>query len=141
MKIITTGAGNTIKIFSSAKEMPIDRYSEYLKYAVIKSGIGSNEGDIDARYAKVAAFITEDKKADALKELENARFALLSIRDGVNYDAYCFSCFIHSIDNVIYDDLTDEGFDVVIKKLGEIKVTQEEIESAVDDVKKKSVTK
>lgn len=117
--------------------MPIKRYNEYQKHAIVKSGIGSTPDDIDARYAKVAAFINEDKKQDALKEIENTRFALLSAINNVNYDSYCFACFVHSIDGVLYDDLSDDGLDFLLTKLAEAEITQLDIETAIEEVKKK----
>lgn len=137
MRLITTEAGARITIYSEAKEMPIARYSELQKHSIISSGIGSSAEEVDARYAKTAAFITEDKKVEALKELENARFAILSTLQGVNYATYCFACFVKTINDKYYNDLSEDGLDLVLTALKATGITQQEVEDAVEEVKKK----
>ena len=141
MKIITTATGAKITIYGEAKEMPIARFNDLQKYSVIQSGIGHTMQDIDARYAKVAAFIAEGKTAEAIKELENSRFAILSTMQGVNYATHCFATFIKSIDGVEYNDLSDEGLDATLAAIIATDITQYDVEIAVEEVKKKSIAK
>ena len=137
MRIITTATGAEIFIYADAKEMPISRYNELQKHSIISSGIGSSAEEIDARYSKVAAFIIEDRKQEALKEIENTRFALLSALHNVNYPSACFACFVKSIDGVEYNDLSEDGLEIVMQALRETEITQFDVECAVDEVKKK----
>lgn len=141
MRIITTLIGSKICIYSEGKEMPIARFNELQKYSVIQSGIGHTMQDIDARYAKTAAFIAEGKLPEAIKELENSRFAILSTVERINYTSHCFACFVKSINDIEYNDLSEEGLDATLAVLLSTEITQGDIETAVEEVKKKSITK
>jgi len=79
MKTLETPLGNTITIYSSAKELPISRYNELQKQLLLISGIGASVEDANARYVKILSYLAENKIDDVKQELINSRATFLSI--------------------------------------------------------------
>ena len=137
MKALTTPNGNTVLVYSTAKEMPIARYNEFQKYLLIESGIGASMEAVDTHYAKQVAYIASDKKDDAIKEAENTRHCIASILGGINYTSMAFAAMVSSIDGIPYDDISEEGIEKTVAILGTTGISQGEIEEAAEALKKK----
>ena len=139
MRTLKTLNGNTVQVYSTAKEMPIVRYNEFQKYLLIDSGIGADVETIDGHYAKQIAYIASDKKDDAIKEAENTRHALASVLSGINYGSMAFAVMVTHIDGVPYDDISEEGIERTVKVLEATGISQGEVEEATEVLKKKIV--
>lgn len=137
MKIITTSKGENIEFYSSASELPIDRYTAFQKYLVLESGIGSTPQAIANRYLKIKALIEEGKYKDALIENENAYKAVISATEGVQYGSMAFACLVARIGSYCADDLTEDGLLRVTELLEKSGVLQSEISNSVEESKKK----
>ena len=137
MRTLKTLNGNTVQVYSTAKEMPIVRYNEFQKYLLIDSGIGADVETIDGHYAKQIAYIASDKKDDAIKEAENTRHALASVLSGINYGSMAFAVMVTHIDGVPYDDISEEGIERTVKVLEATGISQGEVEEATEVLKKK----
>lgn len=138
MKTIKTSTGVEIKIYSTGKELEISRYTEFQKYIALESGLGSDLDSLKSRFQRIEAFIQEDKKQDALTEVKNA---LRTCSNAINYVSYyqlAFACLVAEIGGQPQTDCTESGLKTVLEKLGATGLTEQDLEDAVDDVKKKS---
>ena len=137
MKIIKTQSGVEVKIFSSAKDMPIGRYSIFQSYLVKNIGVESFLAFLNR--AKV--FLQEGDFENAEVEINNSITGVLSLNNGIGLHTHCFAILVAEIDGKQARDTTDEGLGVVIEQLKALNITQAEIEDSVEEVKKKSITK
>ncbi len=137
MTQIETENKTVIKYYSSAKECPMDRYTELQKWLVIESGIGSNIESINARYLRLRAFIEEGRYADALIENENAFKATISALEGVSYISMAFACLVAAVGGETCDDITESGLQTTVQKIIKSGITYQELSDVVDEVKKK----
>lgn len=130
MKILTTSNGTEIKLYSSPKEMPIGRYSDFQKYL-------ASEINIDSSLARAKAFAEEGKADDCITEIDNAIFSLNEQKNSVGILTYCFAVFVAEIGGKVANDTTIEGLNTTIGALQSLNITQYEIESCVEELKKK----
>lgn len=138
MKIVTTEGGAEIKLYSSAKEMPISRYIEFQKQVTIESGVGASIEAINSRFSRIKAFLEEGQIDNAMLENENALQACFSALSGVSYYTLAFACLVAEIGGELRDDTTQAGLEATVAKLRATDVKQQEIEDAVEEIKKKS---
>lgn len=139
MKTVTTENNNTIKYWTDSKEMPIGRYAKLQKFLLVKTGIGDTIDDVSAHYTKLFSYLAHEKNAEARTEAENLFYNHYAILNNEDFIAYAFAAHVHSIDGVQYDDISDDGLQVVIEKLKETGISYGEVESIVMDTKKKIV--
>ena len=133
MKLLRNGE---IKIYSSAKEMPIGRYSDFQKYLIQDIGI---EG-LFSILNRAKSFSQEGMNKECEIEIDNANKAILSLKDGLPITSYCFAVLVAEIglkQPLICNDTTIEGLNHTISLLEKLNITQKEIEDAIEEVKKK----
>jgi hypothetical protein len=138
MRSVTTDKGVEIKFYSSAKECSIDRYTEFQKYLLIESGIGSTCEDISRRFQNIDLLITSEKYSEAKTENENAFYALNSVLNGISYTSVAFACLVACIGQEMATDLSEDGLFATAEKIKQSGLTQQDLEDYIDDVKKKS---
>jgi hypothetical protein len=133
MKLIR---GGEVKIYSSAKEMPIGRYADFQKYLVQNIDVR----DLTSILSKATAFSQEGMNKECEIEIENANKAILSLQTGIPITSYCFAVLVAEIglkQPLICNDTTIDGLNQTISELNKLGITQQEIEDAIEDVKKK----
>lgn len=138
MRTITTDTGTAIQIYSSAKEMPIHRYTAFQKYLLMESGIGASMESIGTHFSKLHSFIVNAMHEEAKKEAENLHFSFFSILNEINYQSLAFACMVYSIGDTPITDISDENLPLIVKQLGQAGVTLSETEELSDEIKKKS---
>lgn len=138
MHTIQTKEGHTITLYNNVKQLPVNRYNEVQKYLLMDSGVGSDMEAIQSRYARLYAFLAEKKIEEAQKEAENMYYTHYSILEAINYKSYAFCCLISEINGEAISDYSEDGIRAILKKLEGIDLSQYDIESSIDIVKKKS---
>ena len=133
MRILKTDSGHEIAVYSSAKEMPIGRYSDFQKYLISDIGVEQLNGFLE----RAKAYTEEAKQEDAIVEINNALQAITSLKSGVSILTYAFAVLVAQIDGNGVIDTTFEGLTRIIETLRSFDITQAEIEDAILDVKKK----
>ena len=129
MKIITTKSGVEIKIFSSAKEMSIGRYSDFQKYLTTP--------DLQTSLLRIKAFNQEGKAEDIDIEVNNAIEALLNLQSGIGVYTLPFACIVAEISGKVANDTTIDGLNTIVEQLKALDITQYDIEMSVEELKKK----
>ena len=135
--MLTTKINNKkIVLYSSIKELPIDRYKGFQNYILQDSGIGNDMSSIDKRLQNAIVFLSNNHTDDAKEELTNLRYSFFSMINGIDYKSKSFACIIKEIDGIALNDISPEGLDNVLLLLQEIGTTNEQIENLWNDVKK-----
>ena len=137
MRLITAQDGTSVKIFSSAKELTIERYTELQKQLVMQAYTGSDTQSIASSIEKLSALIADDKKDEATIQCDNLKKALNAAMFSTSYYTTAFAVLVAEIGKETYSDMTNEGLQTVVDRLKEIGVTYGQIESSVEEVKKK----
>ena len=133
MRTINFDGGRQIKLYSSAKEMPIGRYSDFQKYLISDTSFDF----LVSSLKKSKAFLEESKFEDCSIEINNSLLAVLSLRGGVGTLSYAFAVMVAEIDYKTANDTTIDGLNAVIEQLKTMQITQQDIEDSVEDLKKK----
>jgi hypothetical protein len=128
-----------ISIFAAAEEMPIGRYTKFQKYLLMGSGVGSDMPSINNHFAKLFEYLTHKMNDQALQETKNLYFNMYLIFEEINVDSLAFACMVHSIDGKEINDLSEDGLKAVSELLNEIGISQSDITTHNEDVKKKSL--
>ena len=136
MKEIKLGFRNKIKLYDSCKEMPITRYHELQKLAMIDMGIGSTVEDFNGHFSKLHAYIANDKKEDSINEMKNVFKNFYLMIDRVGVWSYSMLCFIHSINNKEYE-LSEDRYKEDILLLSKKGLTVKHCEDQINELKKK----
>jgi hypothetical protein len=128
MKSIITSRGTEIKIFSSPKELPIGRYSDFQKYL-------ANSFNIVGTLNRAKAFSQESQFENCEIEIDNAIYQIEELSKGISTTGLAFAVMIYSINGIVRDDTSEDGLKETLSLIGDI--SQYEIEIAIEDVKKK----
>jgi hypothetical protein len=126
-----------LKLYKSAEELPVLRYSRFQKYQIIESGIGSNIEAVSNHFAKVFEFFAHSMHEEAFNETKNMFYNFNNLLEGNNIQSMSFACLVHSIDGVPFTDVTESGLEELLVKLDTIGVSQEYCTGYVEEVKKK----
>lgn len=126
-----------IVIYASIETLPIKRYQKFNKFLMIDNEVGSCFEDYDVRTSKAVEFLRKDLKEEAIQELENRRQAVFNSFEEYSPKNNAFAILVHSIDDKIYSNYSDEGIKEVIDKLDEIGYNRKELDKEVSEVKKK----
>jgi len=98
-----------IVIYSSIETLPIKRYQKFNKFLMIDNEVGSCFEDYDTRTLKTLEFLRKDLKEEAIQELENRRQAVYNSFEEYSPKNNAFAILVHSIDDKIYSNYSDEG--------------------------------
>ena len=130
--------GHKVEIYSSIEELPIIRFHKYNKCLLVDAGIGSDLTAFDGHIERVVRYIRADKREDAAKELDNLRQNIYIIIQGMSPQHLAFACLVARIDGQPVTDLSDEGLQRVLEKLGgtpmkDITAQSEAVKKKIDD--------
>lgn len=128
---------HVLKIYDSVDSLPIDRFFKFNLNLLIDSGIGGDLESIDSHLSVLAKFISEGEKEKAGVKLENLRTAFSFVLQNINPKSRAFICLIKEIDGEPFNDLTDQGIEKMILRLGKAGATKGFIYSLVEALKKK----
>lgn len=137
MRLITTQNGTKIKIFSSAKELTIDRYTELQKQIIISATIGDDAQSAISSVEKLKDFIEDGKYEDSVIQCKNLLQSLKFATYRQSCTSAAFAVLVAEIDGVAATDITTDGLLFTIEKLKESGITQGELEESVEELKKK----
>lgn len=125
--------GQKILLYSSIKEMPIRLHNLTQRYLLQDMGLGSDIQSIDEHFHMIDTYLKAGKVSEAMQERENQRFAFYSMIQGINYKAMAFASHIHSINDEVVTDRSDEGSRKLVESL---EFTMDDVEETLSEVKK-----
>lgn len=152
MKKLTTKSGSEIKLYSSAKELSIARYSEFQKYLAIDAGGVSG---LSLSSQRIKAFIEEQQYEDAINESNNLNLRINDVLNGISYVCTAFAILVAEIGlkvpllpflgrfspcrikKIVCEDISEDGLLQLIKILKSLDFTYSFVEEEVDILKKK----
>lgn len=133
--------GLWLEMYDSIDELPIHRFMAHNKYVLIDSGVG---GDIEALTKHLDLIrrynANEDKESvdkQALNAIQNIYFIFQNISPKMN----AFVVLLKSINGKAVNDLTQEGINRVIKRLGCAGLTWGKMNQILDEIKKNWIRK
>ena len=121
--------------YNSIEELPMARFHKYNKMLLVDAGLGSDLTAIDAHIERVAAFIRNDKREDAVAEMENIRQAIYIIMQGLSPRHLAFAALVKEVDGKACEDISDEGLQRVVEMLGDAEL--KDMTAEMEAVKKK----
>jgi hypothetical protein len=130
--------GHELKMYNSAEELPIKRYSKFQRYNILESGVGSDIESIGSHFGKMFEFLNYKMNEEALQEAKNLYYNFFLILQEVNLPGLAFCCLLHSIDGEPLYDLSEDNLKAVCDRLDKIGITQASIVTHSSEVKKKS---
>lgn len=134
MKKVKLG-NHSLEIYDSIDELPMKRFHKFNKMMLVDSGVGSSLSDADAHLERIKAFIRVKKADEAMKEVDNLRTNLYFVISSISPKNLAFASLVKSLDGTECNDLSDDGLQDVVDKLGDVTVT--ELNEEFDSVKKK----
>lgn len=135
-----TKGDHKIRLYASAEELPIKRYSKFQKYALIESGIGADIAAIGKHFGKLFEFLTFKMQEESLSEAKNLYYTFFSMLEELNVPGLAFACLVHSIDGEPLTDLTEENLLRVVETLSGFGISQKDVAEGNERLKKKSMT-
>lgn len=136
MKVLDV-KGHKVNLYNGAEDMPMKRYQRFNKFLMLSNEVGSDFADFNRRSIKAVEFLKKEMVKEAIQELENRRQMVYNAFMEYSPSGRALAILVHSIDDVVYNDISADGLQIVIDKLDEIGFTQNETVSNVDAVKKK----
>lgn len=130
---------HTIKIYEDIKELPINRYKDFQKYLMQDAGIGSSMKDVDQHFKMLDRFLSGGKLAEAAQERDNLHMNLYMLIEKISITHISFCCLIHSLDGQEFTYKTEQDLSDMAAKIGAFGLTQRELETIANGVKKKSI--
>lgn len=118
------------------KELPIDRYSEFQKYLLQDSGMGSDIESIQRHNEKIDLFLAANKIPEAITERTNQHFNFFFMLNQVNITHCSFAILVSSIKEQPITDYSETNLITICNQLGKQGFTHEQLTSILEDVKK-----
>jgi len=118
------------------KELPIDRYSEFQKYLLQDSGMGSDIEAIQRHNEKIDLFLAANKIPEAITERTNQHFNFFFMLNRINITHISFAVLVSSIADKHIEDYSETNLLTVCSQLGKQGFTHEQLVAILDDVKK-----
>jgi hypothetical protein len=127
-----------IKVYSSNETLSIKRYQKFQKFLMIENEVGSSFIDYDTRTSRAIEFLNKGMVDEAVIELENRRQMVYNAFEEFSPKNFALALLIHSIDDVVYTNYSDEGLKEILDRLDEIGFDKAKLDKTVSKVKKKS---
>lgn len=135
MKTVTIN-NTPVILFSSIKELPLERYRAMQNYMLQDSGVGNTMADIDKHLHHALIFLSNNKVKECSDELTNLRYNFFSMINGIDYKTKSFACLVKQVNSLLCDDITTDGLNATVDALKVLQINSEEIEELWNDVKK-----
>ncbi len=127
--------GNRLKIYENIDELPIDNYNMANEYSLLDYEIGGTLEDIAKKFKRLDSFLAAGKLAEAIQERNNLNNTFWYMLNHVNFPALQFGCYIHSVNDHLIKDYSQ---DAIKKLLIKLRVSQGEVKKTSQEVKKNS---
>src|SRR4051812_40574094 len=88
---------NTISLYASIHELPIELFTLFNSYVIQAIGIGTTIGDINTRFSNLDSFLAAGKMPEAIQERTNMHMGIFYGLERINIDHICFACLVESI--------------------------------------------
>lgn len=119
MKTLEIGK-HKIEQYDSIEDLPMARYQKFNKFLLIDAGLGSDVEHFAEHANRIAAFIRQDKKEDALKEVRNLTQCVQLVASEISPAFLAFAALIKSIDGEPFDDLSEAGLTRITEVISDI---------------------
>ena len=156
MRILELPANKTVHIRETAKELPINRYTDFQKYLIQVAGLGSDMPGVDIHFGKLFRFLGAGMTEEASREAYNLYNNIFLAINKVDIDSVAFNCLVDSITHYKPDpdpktgklpidyietitDYSEAGLIALAGRLGEYGLTRLMVDDILQDVKKKSI--
>jgi len=127
----------TIKCYTDADEMPLNRYMAFQKYLLMDSGVGCDMRAVSEHFQRFHQYLAGGMYAEAGKEAENLHFNMFSILERINFQALAFGCRVYAINDEILTDYSEDALLILSERFNEMGLTQGVVKESNDDSKKK----
>lgn len=134
MKHLVFGKKDVV-MYDSIDELPVRRFHRWQKMLMMAAGVGATLADFDSHIERVVAFLKNEDKDNAIKELENLRQNVNLMQNEVPLSALAFAALVKSVDGVDTDDISEDGLQRTLDMIGE--ATMKEVHEAAVSSKKK----
>lgn len=118
-------------------ELPAGRHAKFNQALMIDAGIGGTIEDVTRHYNMIKKYAELEDKEKMMTEIENMLASYYLVISGINPRMTAFAVLVKSINGKRYDDMSQAGIDLVVKKLTEADTQMGLIYRIVDSVKKK----
>lgn len=135
MKEIKIGK-HRVTLYDDIAEMPVKRYHVYNRMMLVDAGVGSDITDFDRHIGRALAYDRKEQRENLLLELKNLRQSVYFVLNNINPKMMAFAALVTKIDDILCDDLTDEGLKKVTDLLSDAPMG--EVTASTEAVKKKN---
>ena len=135
MKRIELNQNNYLIVYRTPEHMPLNRYSKFQKYLLLKTGVGSDMQSIANHFNTWFTLNAHGKHEESRTEAENLYYNFFSILQEVDYEDLSFVCLINSINGKPLIDISNENLVAVIKWLSDNGMTKEMVSLQVEDTR------
>jgi hypothetical protein len=139
LREVTTNRGKLL-LKESIKELTIGHYTEFTKYIVQESGIGSDMVSVNKHFNALDTFLANGKIDEARAERYNLHFNIVLALNKINITHMSFALFVYSIDGEEVKDYSESGLERICKRLAEVELGRGELETILSEIKKKLMT-
>lgn len=126
----------TIKLYNSIKEMPITLHNMAQRYLMQDSGIGADMNAVDDHFKQLDALLSANKLEEANKERINLRYNFFVMLEGLDFKCPALACYIHSINDELLTDYSDDALKNLIDWLSSEGLTMGMVEEQLMELKK-----
>lgn len=130
---------HSFKLWTSIKELPADRFSDFQKYLIQASGVGSDMAAVNAHFTNLDLFLSAGKLDEARQERLNLQRNIFYSLSGISIDSYVFACLVAELDGQPVTDFTEPGLSRTLETLKNWGITYGTIADTLDEVKKKLI--
>jgi len=140
MRTVTINDKLAVTLFDSIKELPANLYQKARQYECMDADLGSSEAERDKLLSQIALFIQTGQKAEAAEGLYNYRLARTLALAGYQPNQLEWACYVQAVNGEPVADYSEEGLEKLIERLSGLGLTQNDIDTLRDEVKKNSNT-
>lgn len=101
--------GHKVSVYDGIDELPMRRFHKYNMLLMVDAGIGGDLSALDSHLERVAAYVRNDRKEEAGKEIENLRQSVWMILRETSPKHLAFMALVDEVDGVKCEDMSDEG--------------------------------
>jgi hypothetical protein len=128
---------HVIKLYEDTNELTAIRWKEIQKYAFETAEIGSDIQSFHNNMAKLFKFVGANKRDETLQEIQNINRNVFYAISGISTKSFEFALFVHSINGKTCYDLSQSALEEIINKIEGLGIKQSQVESILEDLKKK----
>jgi hypothetical protein len=123
---------NTITLYNSIHELPIEQYTLFNSYLGQYLGMQS----FQENFGNLITLINNNKTDEARQEATNIYMGLYYTIQNFNITYFSFGCLVHSINGRAVEDYSEEGIRRLLQEISSIGLTDSLVKSYLDQVKK-----